>query len=88
MSLFRRTFAGRPQQPLRSVPWHAGDVSVPNDPEARSAPAAAPGLKAEQPGEAGEAFEECYQRHPFSELVRLGLAFASLVKRLREGQPR
>ena len=37
--------------------------------------------------EAGETFEETYSKHPFSELVRLGVACAGLIRIWHRDKP-
>ena len=73
------------QRPPRSGTWPTDDFPFGRPYGASVTPAGEP---ARETGETGPAFEETYPKHPFSELVRLGVALAERLARLPRRTPR
>lgn len=87
MSLLMSPFTVQRQQPLTSDTWQAEEFPFgrPYGAPAKASPA--PDEQSNRLRETGDSFEQSYPKHPFSELVRLGVAFAELIAKLRRRTP-
>ena len=87
MSLLMSPFTIHRQQPLTTESWQADEFPFGGPYGAPANPAQVPDGQINRPYEPGETFEQSYPRYPFSELVRLGVAFSRMIAKLRRRTP-
>lgn len=88
MSFYMSPDTVRRQQPPRTETWQGDAFPFGRPYGALVAPGQERGRETDKAREAGETFEESYPAHPFSELVRLGIAIARLVANARRRTPK